>query len=213
MELCTAQSMLNNKLSSHHHPLVLLFQNPNHLLHSNSKPSLIPHRRSPLAPLTGALQSRLLFVSKSLSRETSEEVSSGANQYFGEKREDVISLGDVPLVEKKVDDDDDDFTTKVPEEQLSDGPTPIFEFLDNINFESEDTYSFLLFGGGALLTLWLASAVVGAIDSIPVFPKLLEIVGLGYTVWFASRYLIFKKRREELVAKIEELKEEVLGSK
>ncbi|XP_062119526.1 protein CURVATURE THYLAKOID 1D, chloroplastic-like [Humulus lupulus] len=72
--------------------------------------------------------------------------------------------------------------------------------VDKMRFESEDTYSFLLFGGGALLTLWLASAVVGAIDSIPVFPKLLEIVGLGYTVWFASRYLIFKKRREELIA-------------
>ncbi|XP_062086103.1 uncharacterized protein LOC133792202 [Humulus lupulus] len=67
----------------------------------------------------------------------------------------------------------------------------IFHYLQ---FESEDTYSFLLFGGGALLTLLLASAVVGAIDSIPVFPKLLEIVGLGYTVWFASRYLIFKAK-------------------
>uniref|UniRef100_A0A803PDU2 Cyanobacterial aminoacyl-tRNA synthetase CAAD domain-containing protein n=1 Tax=Cannabis sativa TaxID=3483 RepID=A0A803PDU2_CANSA len=206
MELCTAHSMLNTNL---HNPRPLLFPNPNHLLHS--KPSLRPPS---LAPLTGALlPSRLIFVSKSFPRETSEEVSSGANQSFGEKRDDMISLEDKPSVERKVDDDDDEIASKVPEEQFSDGPTPIFEFLDNFNIESEDTSSVLLFGGSALLTLWLASAVVGAIDSIPVLPKLLEIIGLGYTVWFTSRYLIFKKRREELVAKIEELKEEVLGSK
>ncbi|MQL41646.1 hypothetical protein EI012_27460, partial [Escherichia coli] len=44
------------------------------------------------------------------------------------------------------------------------------------------------------------------------FPKLLEVVGLGYTVWFSSRYLLFKKNRDELAAKIEKLKEQVLGS-
>lgn len=27
------------------------------------------------------------------------------------------------------------------------------------------------------------------------FPKLMEVVGLGYTVWFTSRYLIFKVRK------------------
>lgn len=43
-------------------------------------------------------------------------------------------------------------------------------------------------------------------------PKLLEVVGLGYIVWFSTRYLIFKKNREELSAKIEELKQQVLGS-
>ncbi|KAE8718531.1 hypothetical protein F3Y22_tig00110013pilonHSYRG00484 [Hibiscus syriacus] len=42
------------------------------------------------------------------------------------------------------------------------------------------------YGSGALVALWLASALVGAIDSIPLFPKLLEVVGLGYTFWFTS---------------------------
>ncbi|XWS41640.1 hypothetical protein CRYUN_Cryun17cG0099500 [Craigia yunnanensis] len=44
------------------------------------------------------------------------------------------------------------------------------------------------------------------------FPKLMEVVGLGYSFWFSSRYLLFKKNREELAAKIEELKQQVLGS-
>ncbi|RZC45588.1 hypothetical protein C5167_038544 [Papaver somniferum] len=89
-----------------------------------------------------------------------------------------------------------------------------FDFMDGLNlkFDSEDAYSYLVYGSGALITLWLASAVVGAIDSIPVFPKVLELVGLGYTIWFSSRYLIFKKNREELFTKIVELKKEVLGS-
>ncbi|KAK3128724.1 hypothetical protein QOZ80_6BG0465600 [Eleusine coracana subsp. coracana] len=32
--------------------------------------------------------------------------------------------------------------------------------------------------------------------------KLLEIVGLGYTIWFNARYLLFKKNRDELLSKL-----------
>jgi hypothetical protein len=104
--------------------------------------------------------------------------------------------------------------TEVPKEDSpTEDQTQSFEFLDqlNIKFDSDDTYSLLLYGGGALVALWLSSAIVGAIDSIPLFPKLMEVVGLGYTFWFSYRYLIFKKNREELAAKIEELKQQVLG--
>lgn len=97
--------------------------------------------------------------------------------------------------------------------------------IDWLQLDNDDSYVFLLYGGGALVTLWLASAIIGAIDSIPLvcypsrfyvclliynckycpfagilmmliiwhqFPKLMEVVGLGYTIWFSSRYLIFK---------------------
>ena len=33
--------------------------------------------------------------------------------------------------------------------------------------DSEDAYSIILYGSGALVALWLTSALVGAIDSIP----------------------------------------------
>ncbi|KAE8696231.1 Protein CURVATURE THYLAKOID 1A [Hibiscus syriacus] len=82
----------------------------------------------------------------------------------------------------------------------------------NDELEKEDAYSIILYGSGALVALWLASALVGAIDSIPLFPKLLEVVGLGYAIWFTSRYLIFKKNREELATKVEQLKQQILGS-
>ncbi|KAG6399779.1 hypothetical protein SASPL_141264 [Salvia splendens] len=68
------------------------------------------------------------------------------------------------------------------------------------------------FSGGAV-ALWLAAAFVGAVDSIPLVPKVLELVGLGYTIWFSSRYLIFKENRDELFATVEQIKQQVLGSK
>ncbi|PKA64804.1 Uncharacterized protein AXF42_Ash016835 [Apostasia shenzhenica] len=61
----------------------------------------------------------------------------------------------------------------------------------DVNLDSDKTY-ILLYGAAALLALWISSAVVGAIESLPLFPKLLELVGLGYTVWFSYRYLFFK---------------------
>ncbi|KAL5705889.1 hypothetical protein ACHQM5_024121 [Ranunculus cassubicifolius] len=100
------------------------------------------------------------------------------------------------------------------EESPSGGQLEISEFLEKlkIKLDLEDSYSVLLYGSGALVALWLASAVIGAIDSIPLFPKVLEVVGLSYTIWFTSRYLIFKENRDELLVKIEELKEQIIGS-
>ena len=42
----------------------------------------------------------------------------------------------------------------------------VFMFL--LQLDSVDTYSILVYGAGTLVFLWLSSAVVGAIDSIPV---------------------------------------------
>ena len=36
-----------------------------------------------------------------------------------------------------------------------------------LQFDADDTGSVVLYGGGALVALWLTSAVIGAIDSIP----------------------------------------------
>ncbi|KAH7566849.1 hypothetical protein JRO89_XS08G0244700 [Xanthoceras sorbifolium] len=142
---------------------------------------------------------------------TSEEASNGANQYVGDKRDGVVTLEDVSPVEKNV--YSEGVPTEAPKEE-SPVDEQTYELLDNLNikFDSEDTYSILIYASGALVALWLTSAVVGSIDSIPLFPKLMEVVGLGYTFWFTSRYLLFKKNRDELAAKIEELKQQVLGS-
>ncbi|KAG1342291.1 protein CURVATURE THYLAKOID 1D, chloroplastic [Cocos nucifera] len=81
----------------------------------------------------------------------------------------------------------------------------------NLKFDSEDTYTIFVYGTGAVVALWISFAIVSALDSLPLFPKVMEIVGLAFMIWFSSRYLIFKKNRDELFAKIDDLKEQVLG--
>ncbi|KAH1058633.1 hypothetical protein GYH30_002959 [Glycine max] len=141
-----------------------------------------------------------------------EERSSGGSQFFNEKRDGVIILEDV-----KEDNNKNEFDKTVIEDTKQDlfdddGQGLSFDLLDKLNFDTDDTGSIVVYGGGALVALWLTSAVIGAIDSIPLFPKLLEVVGLAYTVWFTSRYLLFKQNRDELGAKIEELKGQIFGS-
>jgi len=75
----------------------------------------------------------------------------------------------------------------------------------------EDKSQALLYAGGALLGLYVVNAIVGAVNSLPVIPKLMELVGLGYTVWFTYRYLIFKSSRVELKKEIEDLKTKISG--
>ncbi|VAI84240.1 unnamed protein product [Triticum turgidum subsp. durum] len=72
--------------------------------------------------------------------------------------------------------------------------------------------TYVIYGTGAFFAGWVLSAVVSAIDSIPLLPRILEMVGLGYTVWFSSRYLLFKDSREELFAKAYDLKTRIVGS-
>lgn len=36
-----------------------------------------------------------------------------------------------------------------------------------MQLETENSYSLFLYGGGALVAVWLAAAIVGAVDSIP----------------------------------------------
>eukprot|EP00271_Cylindrocystis_brebissonii_P018383 TRINITY_DN5170_c0_g1_i1.p1 TRINITY_DN5170_c0_g1~~TRINITY_DN5170_c0_g1_i1.p1 ORF type:complete len:170 (-),score=35.26 TRINITY_DN5170_c0_g1_i1:785-1294(-) len=76
----------------------------------------------------------------------------------------------------------------------------------------EDKPALALYSGGALLLVWVASAVVGAISSVPLLPKFLELVGVGYTGWFVYRYLLFKSSRKELADEIAELKSKVTGA-
>ncbi|KAK6923336.1 Cyanobacterial aminoacyl-tRNA synthetase, CAAD domain [Dillenia turbinata] len=124
----------------------------------------------------------------------------------------IVNSSEVSPVENKA--YNDVGLAELPNDEASEGEsTPLSEFLEKLNlkFESDDRTSIVLYSGGALAAIWLSSVLVGAIESIPLFPKLMELVGLGYTIWFSTRYLIFKKNRDELGAKIEELKQQVLG--
>ncbi|KAJ9129208.1 hypothetical protein P3X46_033993 [Hevea brasiliensis] len=198
MELCTTQSFSN---------LPKIFTSKTILLRSKTAFTL-QQAQIPRSGLLCSLHSRFLSVPRATAP---EESSTGASLYATEERDSAVVVEVDPSIEKRV--YNESRATGAP---LDDSPVDeqVNGFLDNldIKFDSEYTYSILLYGGGALVALWLASAVVGAIDSIPLFPKLMEVVGLGYTIWFTTRYFLFKKSRDELAVKVEELKQQVLGS-
>lgn len=75
----------------------------------------------------------------------------------------------------------------------------------------ENKTSVVVYGAGAVVAVWFSSTLISAINAIPVIPKVLELVGLGYTAWFTYRYLLFKSSREELGKEVEELKKKVAG--
>nr|GMC80051.1 protein CURVATURE THYLAKOID 1A, chloroplastic-like [Ipomoea batatas]GMC89452.1 protein CURVATURE THYLAKOID 1A, chloroplastic-like [Ipomoea batatas] len=76
----------------------------------------------------------------------------------------------------------------------------------------ENKSTVIVYGAGAIVAVWLSATLVGAINSIPLLPKIMELVGLGYTGWFVYRYLLFKSSRKELATDIEQLKKKITGA-
>ncbi|MBN3875806.1 MULTISPECIES: CAAD domain-containing protein [unclassified Nostoc] len=54
-------------------------------------------------------------------------------------------------------------------------------------------------------------AVLNAINDIPLVSPFLQLIGLGYTIWFTSRYLLKDSTRQELIAETRLLKKQILG--
>ncbi|KAJ4880177.1 hypothetical protein Rs2_37231 [Raphanus sativus] len=159
------------------------------------------------------LQSRTLRCTRKFPGETvsEEDTSTGVNEFGFEKKPEVVA------------DKEDNFTSEAQdaveeriftsEAQSEDEQTQAsLEFFNDIKLDSDNTYSILLYGFGAVLAVYLTSAIVGSLESVPLLPKLMEVVGLGYTLWFTTRYLLFKSNREELKMKISDIKKQVLGS-
>ncbi|CAL5063977.1 unnamed protein product [Urochloa decumbens] len=81
-----------------------------------------------------------------------------------------------------------------------------------VELDSDKSYSALVYGTSALVAIWISSIVVSALDSVPLVPQVMEVVGLGFTIWFTSRYLIFKENRDELITRVSSIKKQILGS-
>jgi len=67
----------------------------------------------------------------------------------------------------------------------------------------------LILGGGISIKLLLG--VLDALNDIPLLAPTFESIGIGYTGWFVYRYLLKEASRQELLAEIESLKEQVVG--
>ncbi|KAM3385698.1 hypothetical protein ACQJBY_009452 [Aegilops geniculata] len=76
----------------------------------------------------------------------------------------------------------------------------------------EDKYAVATIGVAGLVALWTAVGALKSIDKLPIFPGVLELVGIGYTGWFTYRNLIFQPDREALISNIKSTYNEITGS-
>ncbi|XP_030548039.1 protein CURVATURE THYLAKOID 1B, chloroplastic [Rhodamnia argentea] len=76
----------------------------------------------------------------------------------------------------------------------------------------EDKYAVSSLAVAGAVAVWASSGMISAIDRLPLIPGILELVGIGYTGWFAYKNLVFKPDREALFWKIKDIYSEVTGS-
>ncbi|MBD2080567.1 valine--tRNA ligase [Leptolyngbya sp. FACHB-17] len=69
----------------------------------------------------------------------------------------------------------------------------------------------LLLIGAIAFALKLAETTLDAIHDVPLFAPLLEIVGIGYTVWFAKTRLWQRDDRQTFFKQVNQFKAEVIG--
>ncbi|XBJ24723.1 hypothetical protein VPH35_002534 [Triticum aestivum] len=75
----------------------------------------------------------------------------------------------------------------------------------------EDKYAVTTLAVAATLGMWSAGGVVSAIDRLPVVPGLMEVVGIGYSGWFAYKNLLFKPDRKAFFAKVRNIYEDIIS--
>lgn len=64
----------------------------------------------------------------------------------------------------------------------------------------------------AIIALKVLVAVLDAINDIPLVYPTFQLIGIAYTTWFVFRYLIKASNRQELVAQIQSIRNEIAGS-
>jgi glutamyl-tRNA synthetase len=67
----------------------------------------------------------------------------------------------------------------------------------------------LIVAGG--ITIKVTLGVLNVLNDVPLVAPFFELVGIGYTAWFVYRYMLKNSTRQELLAEIESLKEQVVG--
>lgn len=63
-----------------------------------------------------------------------------------------------------------------------------------------------------IITVRVVLAILDALNDIPLLSPTFELIGIGYSAWFVSRYLLKASQRQELAQEIKNLKQQVVGS-
>jgi hypothetical protein len=106
--------------------------------------------------------------------------------------------------------------TKEPWQQMGEQASAFIDKLPSYVSDFFNQYQRILVNLGWILAAFasvkLTLAVLDAINDIPFLELALELVGLGYVVWFVYRYLLSAGSRQELSETIKTVKEQILGT-
>jgi valyl-tRNA synthetase len=77
------------------------------------------------------------------------------------------------------------------------------------------TYQRSLLGLGAIgllvFVIELLKAILATVNQVPLLPSLLEMVGLGYAVWYGKRNIWNSSERDRLWQQLQQLKQDIVG--
>lgn len=104
-------------------------------------------------------------------------------------------------------------TGEAPAEVVATAETPeIIKTIQEAWEKVEDKYAVTSLAVAGGVAVWASAGMISAIDRLPLVPGVMEIVGIGYTGWFAYRNLVFKPDREALIQKIKSTYNDIIGS-
>jgi hypothetical protein len=126
---------------------------------------------------------------------------------------------EIPLVETKV--EDNLMLSKMPAKgssnkeqwrQFGESTSAFMTDLQNSVADFFKKYQPLLGSLGwillALISVKITLALLDAINEIPFLSLILELIGIGYGIWFIYRYLLTAASRQELSGEIQNLKKQ-----
>ena len=104
-------------------------------------------------------------------------------------------------------------TGEAPAEVVTDAETPEIVIKIQEAWEKvEDKYAVTSLAVAGAVGLVACAGVISAIDKLPLIPGVLELVGIGYTGWFAYKNLASQSNREALIQKIKCTYNDIIGT-
>ncbi|KAL7121684.1 hypothetical protein ACP275_02G195000 [Erythranthe tilingii] len=104
-------------------------------------------------------------------------------------------------------------TGEAPAEVVTATETPeIVKTLQQAWDKVEDKYAVTSLAVAGGVALCASAGMISAIDRLPLIPGILELVGIGYTGWFAYRNLVSTPDRQALIQKIKDTYNDIIGS-
>ncbi|TKY61191.1 CURVATURE THYLAKOID 1B [Spatholobus suberectus] len=99
-----------------------------------------------------------------------------------------------------------------PTELIVVEPPEFVKTIQEVWDKVEDKYAVSSLAFAGVVALWGSTGMILAIDKLPLISGILEVVGIGYTGWFAYKNLVFRPDREAFLRKVKETYSEIIGS-